>query len=60
MALYLVWTLLGFSLSAPPIDLDPEAFGTNDEDLNNWDLNLYEMTEDYDDLDEEVRGGFKS
>ncbi|XDV51663.1 hypothetical protein PO909_020505 [Leuciscus waleckii] len=35
MVLYLVWTLLGFGLSAPPIDLDPEAYGFDDT----WDLN---------------------
>ncbi|KAK9966526.1 hypothetical protein ABG768_003633 [Culter alburnus] len=54
MALYLVWTLLGFSLSAPPTDLDSEAFSPNYDDLNTWDLNPYGMTYDYDDLDEEV------
>jgi len=51
MVLYLVWTLLGFGLCAPPTDLDPEAFGY--DDLNTLDLN-YEYEE------EEVRGDFKS
>lgn len=46
MVLYLFWTLLGFGLSAPPTDLDAEAYGFDDT----WDLNY----------DEEVRGGFKS
>lgn len=58
MELYLVWTLLGFSLSAPPTDLD--SFNPNYDDLNTWDLNPFGMTYDYDDVDEEVRGGFKS
>lgn len=58
MVLYLVWTLLGFSLSAPPINLDVEEFDSNMDHLNTWDLNPIGLTYDYDDLDE-VRG-FKS
>ncbi|XP_056125831.1 opticin [Rhinichthys klamathensis goyatoka] len=47
MVLYLVWTLLGFGLCAPPTDLDPEAFGY--DDLNTLDLN-YEYDEEVETL----------
>ncbi|KAF4107523.1 opticin isoform X2 [Onychostoma macrolepis] len=55
MALYLVWTLMGFSLSAPPVTLGPASYDLeNYDDSNTWDLNTYGLTYDYDDLDEEV------
>lgn len=53
---FLVLTLVGFSVSAPPVDsaaYDPENY---DVDSDTWDLNTYGETYDYDDLDEEVRG----
>ncbi|NP_001003583.2 opticin precursor [Danio rerio] len=50
MLLYLVWILLGFSLGAPPTDLDLEAFGLeNYDDPDSWDLHY-----NYDDEHEEV------
>ncbi|XP_043107500.1 opticin [Puntigrus tetrazona] len=55
MALYLVWTLMGFSLSAPPVTFVPAAYDLdNYDDPNTWDINTYGLTYDYDDLDEEV------
>lgn len=61
MALYLVWTLMGFSLCAPPVDLDLAAYDLeNYDDSNTWELNTYGNTYHYDDLPEEVSGGFRS
>ncbi|KTG35244.1 hypothetical protein cypCar_00014170 [Cyprinus carpio] len=61
MALYLVWTMMGFSLSAPPVVLGPAAYDLeNYDDSDTWDLNTYGETDDFNDMDEEVRGGFKS
>ncbi|KAK2874291.1 hypothetical protein Q8A67_021444 [Cirrhinus molitorella] len=55
MVLYLIWTLMGFSLSAPPVDLDPAAYDLeNYDDTNTLDLNTYGDPYDYDDPDEEV------
>ncbi|XP_056591199.1 opticin [Triplophysa dalaica] len=51
---FLVLTLVGFSVSAPPVDsaaYDPENY---DVDSDTWDLNTYGETYDYDDLDEEI------
>lgn len=52
---------MGFSLSAPPVVLGPAAYDLeNYDDSDTWDLNTYGETDDFDDMDEEVRGGFKS
>ncbi|XP_051958011.1 opticin [Xyrauchen texanus] len=62
MALYdtlIVLTLMGFSLSAPPVEMDPAVYGMEnyDVDSDTWDLNSYGETYDYDDLDEEIEVG---
>uniref|UniRef100_A0A8C2CAV1 LRRNT domain-containing protein n=1 Tax=Cyprinus carpio TaxID=7962 RepID=A0A8C2CAV1_CYPCA len=55
MALYLVWTIMGFSLSAPPVVLGPAAYDLeNYDDSDTWDLNTYGETDDFNDMDEEV------
>ncbi|XP_042622244.1 opticin-like isoform X2 [Cyprinus carpio] len=55
MALYLVWTIMGFSLSAPPVVLGPTAYDLeNYDDSDTWDLNTYGETDDFNDMDEEV------
>uniref|UniRef100_A0A8C2GNH7 Opticin n=1 Tax=Cyprinus carpio TaxID=7962 RepID=A0A8C2GNH7_CYPCA len=60
MALYLVWTLMGFSLSAPPVTSGPGPYDLdNYDDSDTWNLNTYGETYDYEGLDEEVRGGVK-
>ncbi|XP_067287723.1 opticin [Pseudorasbora parva] len=51
MALYLVWTLLGFGLSAPPSDLD--LGNENYDDVNTWVLNPFSSEiYEFEDLDE--------
>ncbi|XP_059384971.1 epiphycan-like [Carassius carassius] len=53
MALYLVWTLMGFSLSAPPDDMGPAVYDLeNYYDSDTWDLHTYGETDDFDDMDE--------
>ncbi|XP_018933575.1 epiphycan-like isoform X2 [Cyprinus carpio] len=55
MALYLVWTLMGFSLSAPPVTSGPGPYDLdNYDDSDTWNLNTYGETYDYEGLDEEV------
>uniref|UniRef100_A0A8C2AEX6 Epiphycan-like n=1 Tax=Cyprinus carpio TaxID=7962 RepID=A0A8C2AEX6_CYPCA len=55
MALFLVWTTMGFSLSAPPVVLGPAAYDLeNYDDSDTWDLNTYGETDDFNDMDEEV------
>lgn len=51
---FLLLTLVGFSVGAPPVD--SAAYDLENYDVDAWDLNTYGETYDYDDLDEEVRG----
>lgn len=58
---FLMVSLVGFGVSAPPVDSDTAAYDLESYDVDSdaWDLNTYGETYDYDDLDEEVRGWIK-
>ncbi|KAI7795052.1 opticin [Triplophysa rosa] len=51
---FLVLTLVGFSVSALPVDSAAYDLENYDVDSDTWDLNTYGETYDYDDLDEEI------